>query len=101
MIPLPTIEDQHLIVTELERRLSVVDALEATVVHGLARAERLRQSILKRGFEGRLVPQDFNDEPAGVLLERIRSERAKAVASVKRSGRGRRARQLMLGESAG
>jgi type I restriction enzyme S subunit len=39
-------------------------------------AGRLRQSIRKRAFEGQLVPQDPNDEPASVLLERIRNARA-------------------------
>jgi type I restriction enzyme S subunit len=38
------------------------------------RAERLRQAILKRAFEGNLVPQEPNDEPADALLRRIRSE---------------------------
>jgi type I restriction enzyme S subunit len=73
--PLPPLAEQHRIVAEVERRLSVVDELEATVEKNLARCARLRQSILKMAFEGRLVPQDPNDEPASVLLDRIREER--------------------------
>ncbi len=53
----------------------------------LARATRLRQSILKRAFEGKLVPQDPNDEPASVLLARIRAARAKDAAAPKPAGR--------------
>ena len=41
----------------------------------LQRAERPRQSILKRAFSGQLVPQDPDDEPASALLERIRAQR--------------------------
>lgn len=43
----------------------------------LAQAQRLRQSILKKAFEGRLVAQDAKDEPAEKLLERIKIEREK------------------------
>lgn len=75
-IPLPPLAEQEQIVAEVERRLSVVSELEAAVEANLKRAERLRQSILREAFAGRLVSQDPNDEPASVLLERIRQERA-------------------------
>ena len=54
---------------------SVADTAEATIDAELTRAERLRQSILKQAFSGKLVPQDPNDEPASVLLEKIRDEK--------------------------
>jgi len=73
--PLPPLPEQHRIVAEVERRPPVVDELEATVEKNLARCARLRQSILKMAFEGRLVPQDPNEEPASVLLDRIRERR--------------------------
>jgi len=73
-ILLPPNEEQAEIVAEVDRRLSVVDAVEAEVEHALQRAGRLRQSILKRAFEGGLVPQDPSDEPAEQLLERLRAE---------------------------
>lgn len=72
-VPLPPLSEQTRIVAEVERRFSVVDELEATVGKNLARCTRLRQSILKTAFEGRLVPQDPSDEPATALLERIRA----------------------------
>lgn len=76
-IPLPPLPEQHQIVSEIERRFSVADEVEKVVDNSLKQAQRLRQSILKRAFEGRLVPQDPNDEPAEKLLERIKTERAR------------------------
>jgi type I restriction enzyme S subunit len=75
LLPLPAEREQSRIVAEVERRLSVIDELGAVVESNLKRAERLRQAILKRAFEGKVVPQDPSDEPASVLLERIRAER--------------------------
>ncbi len=74
-VPLPPLAEQLRIVAEVERRLSVLDALESEVTANLARANRLRQSILKRAFEGKLVPQDPDDELASALLARIQAER--------------------------
>ena len=77
-IPLPPLAEQRRIVAEVERRLSVAQQAEATVEASLARGERLRQSILKQAFSGKLVSQDPDDEPASALLERIRAEREAA-----------------------
>lgn len=74
-LPMPPLAEQHRIVAEVERRLSVAQEVESTVAASLKRAERLRQSILKRAFEGRLVAQDPNDEPARMLLERLKTNR--------------------------
>lgn len=76
-IPLSTISEQHRIVEEIERHFSIADEGETAVDQSLKQAERLRQSILKRAFEGGLVPQDPTDEPAERLLEMIKSERTK------------------------
>lgn len=82
-IPLPPLAEQHRIVAEVERRLSVAAEIEKTIDQSLKQAERLRQSILKKAFEGKLVLQDPDDEPASVLLERIKEEKAKVEAENK------------------
>jgi len=85
-IPICCIEEQEQIVQEIESRLSICDQLEATIIENLQKAEALRQSILKQAFEGKLVPQDPDDEPAEKLLERIRLEKEQSQ-TVDRGGR--------------
>ena len=74
-VPIPSLTEQEQTISELERHLSVADEIEATLDAELKRAERLRQSILKQAFSGKLVPQDPNDEQASVLLEKIQAEK--------------------------
>ena len=87
-VPLLPLPEQHRIVAEIERRLSVADEIEKTIDQSLKQAERMRQSILKRAFEGKLVSQDPNDEPASVLLERIKTEKAKREAEKRTKNKG-------------
>ena len=83
-IPLSSLEEQYEIVNEIESRLSVCDKLEETAQQSLEKIEYLRQSILKKVFEGKLVPQDPNDEPAEKLLERIKQEKEKFESNNKK-----------------
>ena len=85
--PLPPVDEINEIVGLLDQTISLAEGIESALGKGLVRASRLRQSILKRAFEGKLVPQDPNDEPASVLLERIKAERANTDSSPSRRGR--------------
>ena len=88
-VPLPTaLEEQQLIVQELESKLSEADQLDQTLAAALQRADALRQAILKKAFCGQLVAQDANDEPAAVLLERVRAERSACSAKSRQTKLG-------------
>jgi type I restriction enzyme S subunit len=107
-IDLPPLAEQRRIVAEVERRLSVIDELEMQVDASLKRAERLRQAILTRAFEGKLVPQDPNDEPASMLLERIKAASvgdtatpgcagASGIATLGRAGKRSKSKKAQAG----
>ena len=82
-VPLPPLAEQHRIVAKIEELLPKVEE------YGKAQdelnrlneelPERLKKSILQEAIEGRLVPQDPNDEPASVLLDKIRKEKEQLV----------------------
>jgi len=87
LAPLP---EQRRIVEAIETRFSVADEVLTEVQHGLERCVRLRESILKIAFEGRLAPQNPADESASLLLERIKRERSQQAPNGPSGRRGRR-----------
>ena len=92
--PLPPRSEQAQIVKRVETLLTTVTNLMSTAQPQSTRLTTLHQSLLAKAFRGELVPQDPEDEPASVLLERIRKERAAAEKAGKAGNkkRGRKAR---------
>jgi len=76
-LALPPLEEQKEIVKRVEALFKIADQVEARYEKAKAHVDKLSQSILAKAFRGELVPQDPNDEPAEVLLERIRGNNAK------------------------
>ncbi|MGE5490019.1 MAG: restriction endonuclease subunit S [Actinomycetota bacterium] len=87
-IRLPSLSEQEEIIRLIDEKLSEADQLYQTLATALQQADALRQSILKKAFSGQLVPQDENDEPAAVLLERIRAERNASPAKGRKTKLG-------------
>ncbi|MEG4343380.1 restriction endonuclease subunit S [Microcoleus sp. A003_D6] len=81
---LPPVEEQAEIVRRCEALFAFADRLEARYKKARAQVERLTPVLLAKAFRGELVPQDPNDEPASVLLDRIRAERAAQPPKPKR-----------------
>lgn len=85
-IPLPTLEEQHQIIAQLDAALTICKEQEHAIAHGLKQAAAQRRNLLRAAFSGQLVPQDPHDEPASVLLARIRAARAEVVQAKGRRG---------------
>ena len=83
LVPFPPVAEQHRIVAKIEELLPKVEeygkAQDALNKLNIELPERLKKSILQEAIEGRLVPQDPNDEPASVLLDKIRKEKEQLI----------------------
>lgn len=75
LVPLPPLEEQKEIVRKVEELFAYADTIEARYQKAKAWVDKLTQSILAKAFRGELVPQNENDEPASVLLQKIQQEK--------------------------
>jgi len=90
MINIPAREKQDEIVSRVEALFTYADRLESRYKAACTQVERLTPALLAKAFRGELVSQGTNDEPASVLLERIRTQRAAKSAQPKRSQASRK-----------
>lgn len=81
IVPLPPLSEQTRILECIDEKHSLAESEFVTSITSLEKCQRLRQSIFKWAFEGKLVDQDPNDEPASVLLERIKAARVQDTSS--------------------
>ncbi|WP_456028701.1 restriction endonuclease subunit S [Ruminococcus sp.] len=87
LVPLPPIKEQHRIVAKIEQLIPYIEKYEKTETQLTALnksfPDMLKKSILQEAVQGKLVPQNPDDEPASVLLERIRTEKQKLIKAGK------------------
>ena len=78
-VPIPPTSEQHRIVLEINKILSFTSSIENNKVDLQSLIQQTKSKILDLAIRGKLVPQDPNDEPASVLLERIRAEKEEHI----------------------
>ncbi len=89
-VPLIPSEEQEELCRQIDQALTILDTQERVIASALGLTGLLRQSILAKAFSGQLVPQDLDDEPASILLERIKAEKAARSQNNTRVKRRRR-----------
>lgn len=77
--PLPPLPEQHRIVRKIEELFKICDEIEERGISIEEKVKELKSQILQSAIQGKLVPQDPNDEPASVLLEKIKAEKEKLI----------------------
>ncbi|MDR1247062.1 MAG: restriction endonuclease subunit S [Clostridiales Family XIII bacterium] len=83
LLPIPPLAEQHRIVTVIESAFAIIDEIENSKGNLQTVIADTKSKILSLAMQGKLVPQDPADEPASVLLERIKTERARLVKAGK------------------
>ncbi len=86
-ILLPPLSEQKRIVTKIASIFGRIDAIEKQVDDSLTKLDQLKKSVLKKAFAGKLVPQDPSDEPAEILLQKIKQQKEQLIQNQKPSKR--------------
>lgn len=94
-VPIPPVEEAKEVLRRIEAAFAKIDRLATEVEKALKLTDRFDESILAKAFSGKLVPQDPNDEPASMLLDRLREARIKTpVASRRRVAKKKEERPM-------
>jgi type I restriction enzyme, S subunit len=84
LIMFPPVLRQKIIILKIKKEFSLINNTESIINTMLKQLDTLRSSILKQAFEGKLVPQDPNDEPAEKLLQRIKKQKSQQTKTKSR-----------------